>query len=335
MLKLHQQVRGVRTRRRGRQPLDESRLSRRRWPRVASMTLTGAALVECTRSVTNVLIVRVPRTWMAVRSSSERVKMNRKLWLGAVSILVAGAALVGCDSQSGSIGARTPSEDPSTSVVVVVSSESTASVRPTPSTSDDPASAPSTRTGVSATPSTPRASSAQASGASSVATTEQTASRPTNISSIDLPKDLTPDQRADADLAVAAYGGWVNFIDEAWEKPGAQWSAGAALWAAGAPKDQFLKGIAKAGEMGIHGAGRSKMSVRVTRVGRGVVSLSVCMDSSAVDVISAKGKSIKAPNQSGSYWRSPGVIEVLKVDSGNPLHEWLVSAAHFDMTKSC
>ena len=160
----------------------------------------------------------------AVRASLEWGHALRCQWIrpfGAASLCLALGLLAGCTSSDGS----TPASDSSSSVTTSI----TASPTVTSTSSPTPSS--------SASPSSP----------TSLSSTSPTSTAPP------WPADLTPDQVAEAQAAIAAYTGYYKLVDQAYMDPGKDWSTEVAKWATDPEKSSFLQQ---------HGGNRSARAVR-------------------------------------------------------------------------
>ena len=145
------------------------------------------------------------------------------------------------------------------------------------------------------------------------------------------PADLTPEQIAQAQAAIAAYVGYVKLIDQAYAAPGRDWSVEAAKWATDPVKSSFLQNLAGTAARGQYATGATAVYPQVTKVEPGLATMTVCVDATSTGFFDKDGKSIKAPDASGSYYRHPSEVQVAQYEGGT----WLVTFITDDYTKTC
>lgn len=153
---------------------------------------------------------------------------------------------------------------------------------------------------------------------------------PTSATSNPWPDDLTPDQVADAQAALAAYRSYWQVLDQAVADPGQDWTAQLAAVAIGPEYDLALKDFAQAAESGQRAVGATTVEPVVTKVEPALITITACVDKSNTDILDSSGNSIKAPNQPGSYFRHVSVAQVGKFDT-----KWLVTNTSDDWNKTC
>jgi hypothetical protein len=144
------------------------------------------------------------------------------------------------------------------------------------------------------------------------------------------PADLTPDQVASAQAAIAAYTAYWGLVDQAVADPGADWTSQVSQYATGAEQDSFLESLRQAAARGQRATGTTKIDPQVTSVAPGLVTISDCVDKTYTDYLQGD-VSIKAPDAPGSYFRHPAVVQVAQFDGG----KWLVLATTDDWSKTC
>jgi hypothetical protein len=239
---------------------------------------------------------------------------------GALSIavvLVFSAALNGCTSS----GAGTPNTTSTASSAASPAPTTTSSA----ATSAIPGSTTSTPA-VSTTTVTPTPTSTKPTPTSTKPT--KTLSPPT---SNPWPATLTPGEVTQAKAAIAAYTAYYALVDRAFAQPGKDWAAPLAKVAADPEKSSIARYLTATAKLGQYRTGHIAFTPRVSKVQTGVVDLTVCVDSTNVGFFDKTGKSIKAPNAPGSYYRHPSKVQVLEY-VGN---KWLVTRITSDFTKSC
>jgi len=144
------------------------------------------------------------------------------------------------------------------------------------------------------------------------------------------PADLTPDQVASAQAAIAAYTAYWGVVDQAVADPGADWTSQISQYATGAKLDSFFESLRQAVARGQRATGTTKNDPQVTAVDPGLVTISDCVDKTYTDYLQGD-VSIKAPDAPGSYFRHPAVVQVAQFDGG----KWLVLASTDDWSKTC
>jgi len=191
----------------------------------------------------------------------------------------------------------------------------------------DPSSTPITSSSTLAStisPSSSAPTSTLAISSSAVPTVTPTSANP-------WPADLTPDQIAQAQAAIAAYVGYVQLIDQAYADPGKDWSTEAARWATDPVKSSFLQNVAGTAARGQYATGSIAVYPQVTKVEPGLVTMTVCADATNSGFFDKEGNSIKAPDAPGSYYRHPSEVQVAQYEGGS----WLVTFITDDYTKTC
>ncbi|QNK82915.1 hypothetical protein [Nakamurella sp. PAMC28650] len=125
--------------------------------------------------------------------------------------------------------------------------------------------------------------------------------------------------------------------DQARAKPTADWTKAVRTYAGDPYAASFLASIQQNASSGIHGSGQIAVNVTVTSVAAQKIVITGCVDTSAVKIVDSTGKSIKAPNQPGSYWRFPQTVTLYKyaVKDAPKSGGWLVSEIKSNLQKSC
>jgi len=145
------------------------------------------------------------------------------------------------------------------------------------------------------------------------------------------PADLTPDQVTQAQAAIAAYVGYYKLVDQAYADPGKDWSADAAKWTTDPVMSSFLRNLAGTAALGQYRTGKISVEPVVTKVEPSLVSMTVCVDATDMAFLDSSGKSIKAPDAPGSYFRHVSDVQVARYEGG----QWLVTFITDDYTKTC
>ncbi len=217
-----------------------------------------------------------------------------------IAVIAAGALLAGCTS--------TPDTTPTSADTVEITSGSATAL-------------------ASTTSSTVSESSTSTTSASSVELSS------TSVAESSTPwsgLDLTDAQIADAQAAIAAYTGYVRILDEAAPDPGSDWTAQVRTYAADPAAQKALNSLAQLASVG-SAAGTHGIEPKVSAVEPALITLTVCVDATAVELVDKNGKSIKAPNAPGSYFRHPSTVQV-----GNYVgDQWLVTVVTDDYQTTC
>jgi len=166
--------------------------------------------------------------------------------------------------------------------------------------------------------------SASVTSSSAVLTASPTSANP-------WPADLTPDQVAQAQAAIAAYVGYIKLVDTAYADPGKDWSTDAAQWATDPVKSSFLNNLAGTAALGQYRKGSVAVYPTVTKVEPGLVTMSVCHDSTNAGFFDKTGASIKAPDAPGTYFRHMSEVQVALYEGG----QWLVTFITDDYNTTC
>jgi hypothetical protein len=145
------------------------------------------------------------------------------------------------------------------------------------------------------------------------------------------PADLTPDQVAAAQAAIAAYESYFKLVNQAYADPSKDWSVNAAEVAADPVKSSLLRNLAGTAQLGQYRDGSIVVEPTVVKVEPGLVSMTSCVDATDMGFFDKAGNSIKAPNAPGSYFRHPSQVQVAKYEGG----QWLVTFITDDYNATC
>ena len=237
----------------------------------------------------------------AVRALLEWGHALRCHWItpfGVASLCLAFGLLAGCTSSDGS----TPAPDSSASVT----------------------------TSAIASPTVTSTSSPTQSSSASLSSTPLSSAPPTS-SAPPWPADLTPDQVAEAQAAIAAYVGYGKLIDQSYADPGKDWSVEAAQWAADPAKSSLLRNLAGTAQLGQYGTGSLVLHPTVTKVEPALVTMTDCVDATNAGFFDKNGNSIKAPDAPGTYFRHRAEVQVAQYEGG----QWLVTFITDDYNTTC
>ncbi len=254
------------------------------------------------------------------RSTPAARRLSKSLTAAAVA-LIAGLALSGCTSSSAP--AATPPAS-STSTSSTTSSVST-SASPTPTGISSSVSSSATL------PSTTAKSTAPTTNKSAPSPPTTKPASPPPASPVPWPATLTRPQIIEAKSALAAFTAYYVVFGEAFAHPGKDWSASFAKVASDPEKSSTLRYLKATAKLGQYGSGHIRLISRVTKVQTAAVELTVCVDTSNVGFFDKTGRSIKAPDAPGSYYRHPAKVGVYEF-VGN---QWLVTTINNDFSKTC
>lgn len=145
------------------------------------------------------------------------------------------------------------------------------------------------------------------------------------------PADLTPEQVADAQAALAAYRAYWQVVDAALADPTQNWNDQVSQYSAGPEKEGLLENLQKLADRGQYSAGVTGTDPRVVRVEAGAVAIEDCVDKSLTDSFNSSGVSVKAPDGPGSYFRHPSSAEMAQLSDGR----WVVVLTSDDWSQTC
>jgi hypothetical protein len=154
---------------------------------------------------------------------------------------------------------------------------------------------------------------------------------PTPVAADPWPADLTPEQVADAQAALEVYTRYQTLINQAGADPGRDWTAEISAVTSAVAEVQLNEALAQTAARGQRTSGESTISPTVLSAEPGVVVIRDCVDSSGADFIDANGKSIKAPDVEGSYYRHVASAQIIQVQDGT----WRVAFTTDDWTTKC
>jgi len=222
------------------------------------------------------------------------VKPRTRVRGPAFSVLAVSAALL--------MGGCTATVDPTVTSAPTVSSEV-------------PTSSPSSIAPVTSPPATSR---------SAGTTSPATSTNP-------WPADLTSEQAAQAQAAITAYVRYSEVVDRAFADPGRDWSAEVAQWATDPAKSSLLQNLTGTAALGQYTSGAIALNPTVTKVESGLITIRDCVDSTNTDFFDSTGRSIKAPDVPGSYFRHISEVQVALYETG----QWLVTFITDDYNTTC
>ena len=120
-------------------------------------------------------------------------------------------------------------------------------------------------------------------------------------------------------------------MDQAYADPAKDWAADASKWATDPVKSSFLQNLAGTAQRGQYRSGSVAVYPTVTKVEPGLVTMSVCHDSTNAGFFDSTGASIKAPDAPGTYFRHVSEVQVALYEGG----QWLVTFITDDYNTTC
>ncbi len=145
------------------------------------------------------------------------------------------------------------------------------------------------------------------------------------------PAGLTPAQVADAKAALDVYGRYQALVGVAGANPVEDWTEEVSSVATALAESQLVEALTQTAVRGQRTTGSAQISPIVTRTQPSLVMIQDCVDSSNSDFLDSEGKSIKAPDASGTYYRHPATAQVVQVQDGS----WRVAIASDDWSTRC
>lgn len=113
--------------------------------------------------------------------------------------------------------------------------------------------------------------------------------------------------------------------------PGSDWTSEVSKWATDPEKSSFLHNMAGTAQLGQYGTGSTAVHPQVTKVEPGLVTMTVCVDSTDAGFFDSASRSIKAPDAPGSYFRHLSEVQVAQYEGG----AWLVTFVTDDYNTTC
>ena len=145
------------------------------------------------------------------------------------------------------------------------------------------------------------------------------------------PKGSTPKQIDQVKAAIVAYDGYYRVINQGMAAPGKDWTKEAIEYTANPVRSNLLETLKGTAKLGQYRTGAITVNPRATKVQNGLITLTDCVDATNMGYFDKSGKSIKAPNAAGSYYRHVSVAQVA-LYVGN---QWLVTYVTDDYNKTC
>jgi hypothetical protein len=180
-------------------------------------------------------------------------------------------------------------------------------------------------------PTSSSAASSPATSSSFVVPTPSVTDVPTPTSANPWPADLTTDQVADAQAAIAAYRGYWQTVDVATAQPSGDWAAMVSQFAGGVAQSSFLETLQQLVSRGRYTVGTTAVSPQVLSVEPGLIVINDCVDKSASDLLDLNGQSVRAPDVPGSYLRHQATGQMAELADGR----WVLVLKTDDWSTTC
>jgi len=145
------------------------------------------------------------------------------------------------------------------------------------------------------------------------------------------PADVTAEEVASAQAALAAYAGYWQMVDSAVAKPTQDWAAAIAEYAAGPAERDMLDTLSQLTSRGRYASGYTMISPIVTKIEPGMVSITDCIDKSSADLLDLQGNSVRAPDVQGTYLRHPSDVQMTQLTDGR----WVVAFSTDNWSITC
>ena len=248
---------------------------------------------------------------------------------GVIAVVVAATLLVSsCTSNSSTTA-------PVTSSASVVAS-ATSSVSSVASGAAPSSSAPISTTALSSAP----ASAPPVSVSQSSSTPPASSSKPSTSSAtvkVSVPTTIASAAKADTAFAVTAYKGSLAVYESSSADPSKDWTKQIRTYEADPVAASDIASLKSDAAQGSYGSGHLSVDVTVSSVTPHMIVITGCVDTSMLKVFDKSGKSIKAPNQPGSYWRFLQTATLYKyaLKDAPKTGGWLVSEIKSNLQKTC
>jgi hypothetical protein len=135
----------------------------------------------------------------------------------------------------------------------------------------------------------------------------------------------------DAQAAIAAYRGYWQAVDVATAQPNGDWADLVSQFAGGVAKSSFFETLDQLVSRGRYTVGTTAVAPQVLSVEPSLVVINDCVDKSASDLLDLSGKSVRAPDVSGSYLRHQATAQMAELTDGR----WVLALKTDDWSKTC
>ncbi len=145
------------------------------------------------------------------------------------------------------------------------------------------------------------------------------------------PADLTPEQVTDAQAAIEAYRKYWKMVDIAGTQPGSNWIEQVSSVATGPAKEGILQTLSQLADRETQATGTTAVFPEVVNVEPGVVVISDCVDKTATDLLDSAGRSVKAPDAPGTYFRHAVTAQMVQTNDAH----WVLAIKTDDWSQTC
>ena len=145
------------------------------------------------------------------------------------------------------------------------------------------------------------------------------------------PDGLTPEQVADAQAAIEGYRQYWRLVDTAGAQPSSNWTDQFSLVATGPAKESILRTLSLLVDRQTRATGTTGVSPEAVDVQPGAVVISDCVDKTDTDLLDSAGKSVKAPDAPGTYFRHPASAQMVQTTDAH----WVLAIKTDDWSQTC
>lgn len=145
------------------------------------------------------------------------------------------------------------------------------------------------------------------------------------------PATLTPEQVTDAQAAIEGYRDYWKMVDVAIAQPTQDWTEQVQQHTDGPAQVALMETLGRLVERGRYASGTTSVNPVVVDVQPGLVVISDCVDKTATDILDPTGKSVKAPDAPGTYFRHQASANMIETIDGR----WVLALGTDDWSQTC
>jgi hypothetical protein len=138
---------------------------------------------------------------------------------------------------------------------------------------------------------------------------------PTPTSANPWPADLTPEQVADAQAALATYTRYWELVDRAVREPGKDWTVDISLVATADAEQQLISVFAQMAAQGLRANGEFRFDPKVVAAQSGIAIIDACLDGTNRDFLDPSG--LVVPDAPGTYRRHAATAQIIESADGS------------------